>query len=340
MTRPRKLCTLAFLVAASSLTAKERAVTPGASGHCVTGVIAKRGADKLLVGDDACVYWIDVRENALYRVAKNGGAPQRLAELERDFADSMAVDNANVYLGVRRYDANYAQMQGAVLSIAKNGGVPVTLASGLGLVPDVDVDATHVFWLDSGMPDPASAKIVTPGKIERARKDGTGRETIASNLSAPFEMALDDDTVFFGESGTTVGSRTLGLRAVPKSGGVVRQLENQIIAWQIVPLGAELLVSGYITSDTQAIFVVRNDGTGVRTLIENKDFYGRFGVFDGVAYYVIRDFPDKYVLWSMPVTGGAPARLRDGLAFGTDFDIDACAITVSTNANTIERIKR
>jgi hypothetical protein len=340
MTRPRKLCALALLVAASSLTARQRAVTPGASGHCVTGVIAKERPGKLLVADDSYVYWINALENALYRVAKTGGRPERVARLEHDFADSMAVDDMNVYLGVQRYDANFAPLPGAILSIPKSGGVPVTLASGLGLTPDVHTDATHVYWLDSGMPDPNTAALVTPGKIERARKDGTGRETIASNLSAPFEMALDDDTVFFGEGGTTVGSRTLGLRAVPKSGGAVRAIENEIIVWQILPMGADLVVAGYITSDTQAIYVARKDGGGVHTLIESKNFGGSFSVFDGIAYYFLRE-REENVLWSVPVTGGTRALVRNGLSiFTIDFDIDACAITVATAGHTIERIKR
>jgi hypothetical protein len=339
MTRSRTLCALVVLLTAASLSAKQRAVMADAPDRCVTGVIARQpntfGA-RFVIGDDSHIYWWNEFDHSLYRVAKRGGPTERLARLEREFPATMTIDESNVYLGVRRLDS----LLGAVLAIPKSGGVPVPLASDLGLVADIEVDATHVYWLDAGMLDADASRIIAAGRIERALKDGTARETVAANLSAPFEMALIDDLVWFGENGSEYGSRTVGLRTVPKSGGAVTVIENQIFAYEIVPSGAEVLVSGFITRPTDAIFVVRKDGVGgVRTFLETKDVVGHVRARDGIAYYVIQEF-DKYVLWSMPVAGGTPVRLRDDLAFRNDFDVDACAITVATNHSTIERMKR
>src|SRR5439155_8332085 len=85
------------------------------------------------------------------------------------------------------------------------------------------VDDHSVYWASLGtvIDDP---KFASDGKIERVEKDGTGRTTLASGLSGPTSVAVDDAFVYFAESGLAQGNASKGVRRVPTNGGTVQRL--------------------------------------------------------------------------------------------------------------------
>ena len=334
----RRRLTLAVLFVAVPLFAKQRAVRPGDAGHCITGVIA-RATPFRLAPDEQYVYWIE--DSSIRRAPKRGGATQELAQFAAHESPlSMTVGDTHVYAGVQRFDAaREVRLPSAIVAVPKSGGVLSTIVSGIQMPFALETDATHVYWADGGMLKPDDAFLVPgTGAIGRASKDGLSRQTLVADLTAPFALALDGNDVWFGDGETVAVS---GLHVVPKSGGAKKTIHRGIWANELVALPTELLVSGLTEDVRNAIFAVRKDGGGVRTLVEDEMIYSPARVFDGVAYFLQRDFGNVVTLWSVPLSGGTPALLDDGLSiYLRDLAVDACAVTVAGSGRTLVRVKR
>lgn len=342
MKRFAALNALLLLVVASPASAKRRAVLPGEAGRCVTGVLAAPAAPRVMTADATHVYWIESTEEALYRVSKSGGVPERLVRLPSgEFALSLAVDDARVYIGVQRFDPSFFfPLPGAIDVIPKAGGVLSTFLSGVATPSDLETDATHVYWAASGELD-EDGDLVGLGKVERARKDGSERQTIAGDLAAPLDIALDDDALWFGETGLAVGDGDrIGLRVMSKSGGPVITVDAQLAPLSITPVGAAVVVWGFRQRGDNALYVVRKDGGGARILVERQDLASPARVVDGVAYYTTGEEERPNQLWSVPVVGGTPSLVRDGVLWTPDFVVDDCGVTIGTYSLTLQRIRR
>lgn len=339
MTRRLTLLTLALLLAAMPALARRRTVLPGTPGHCITGVLDDAAAPLMLASDERYVYWIDDDDASLRRVAKGGGASERLAFLDDWIPLSMTVDATHVYIGALPATAIFATMPGAILSIPKGGGTLGTLISGVLTPFDVEADATHLYWAATGTFDFENERIDPDGKIERALKNGSGRQALAENLSAPLDLALEGDSLWFGETGLANGDATVGLYLVPKSGGTVTTIDNLTASAYIVPSGAALVVWGGNSRVENGLFVIRKDRGGVRTLVDDELLASGPRVLDGVAYYLSEGDEGNRLL-SVPVAGGTPTVLRDDVYFTDDFEVDGCAVTLGTVHGTIERMKR
>jgi hypothetical protein len=338
MWRRLGVCALAFLLCVTPLFAKRRAVTPGAPGHCITGRVAILAYVVRMAQDATHVYWID-DGGYLLRVPRLGGDVEELALLEEWLHLSMAVDETNVYIGVLPAEALFQPRPGSILAVPKNGGATQVLISGVQTPFAIETDATHIYWADVGTYDIQGGSIAPNGRIERALKNGTGRQTLADNLSAPADVLLEGDTLWYGETGLADGDETVGLYRIPKSGGTVTTVNTTVVSVTLSNAGDSILIYGANATAANALFVVAKNGSSVRTLVDDGSILGEQQVADGRAYYVT-EVEEGNALWSVPLAGGTPSLLRDDLYFGEDFEVDGCALVFGTNEGELLRIAR
>jgi hypothetical protein len=78
---------------------------------------------------------------------------------------------------------------GTVKRIAKSGGTPELLASGLRTTADLDTDRQHVYWTESGTP--------YMGLLKRVLKTGGAAETLASEQDGPAAVVVQNGYVYW-----------------------------------------------------------------------------------------------------------------------------------------------
>jgi hypothetical protein len=151
-------------------------------------------------------------------------------------------------------------------------------------------------------------------------------------------VAFDEGAVWFSENAAVGNS---ALHVVQKTGGAKITINREISVEDLVVLPTELLAWGITREVDSAIFAIRKDGRGVRTLVDDERIRSGPRVFDGVVYFLKSTFAGPNTLWSVPVSGGTPTLLHDDVSiFLRDLDVDECAITFGTNRGTLERLKR
>lgn len=138
--------------------------------------------------------------------AVEGGAPPPLCRpgdgvvvlSDSAGADAIALDATHVY---------WSDV-GGIFRVPKAGGARERIADGRSPF-GIAVDATHVYFTN------------TDGSVRRARKAGGGNEVLASPVTGPRALAIDDARVYFGADGDA--TRTT-LYAVTKDGTQRRTL--------------------------------------------------------------------------------------------------------------------
>lgn len=107
--------------------------------------------------DTSNVYWTSPRNGKIMKVAIDGQtAPVTLAATQpgTPFGYTIAVDGINVY---------WTNLDGTVMKVPVDGGAPIQLASGQHAPASVAVDATSVYWANSGTaPGDGSIMKLTP----------------------------------------------------------------------------------------------------------------------------------------------------------------------------------
>ena len=177
------------------------------------------------------VYWTTYFPATIKRVAKGGGTPQLLANIQNFGNPTLDVDDTAVYFtalddsGVTSYVGSVPKGGGAVAVIAAqrysasrvkvaggfvywldqpsaNVGVVARAPVGGGAVQSVTptmparvgrlaVDDQFVYWTDDGDQGPTS------GHIYRASQDGTGAvATLVSSIDSPWGIAIDATNLF------------------------------------------------------------------------------------------------------------------------------------------------
>jgi sugar lactone lactonase YvrE len=190
-------------------------------------------------------------------------------------ADAVDAEAVAVRDGVVYFASNGS---GAVLAVPASGGSPRTIADGpadrggdkpriLGLA----ADAHHLYWTDTAR-----------RAVLRVARDGGPPELLAPTGPEPYNIALDDDSVYWRD-GTLDDGRVM---AVAKRGGPARAL---VAGGESFPRGIAVDASGvyWTAGDPKAGRVERvgRDGTGRVTLARGQLGVHSIALDDGFAYF-------------------------------------------------------
>jgi hypothetical protein len=340
----RRLAVLALLLltispAAMAANARRRAVTPGTRTTCTFGTVLPATYANVLAADDQYVYLID-EFTTLARVPKLGGEREDLADPLDDWLPlAREVDDTTIYISALPLESFLTPLPGVILAVPKNGGVITVLASGVETALMLALDDTHIYWPAAGILDFDSGELTTSGKIERIRKDGTNRQVLAADLSAPLSLALDGNDVYFGQTGLAEGDPTVGVYRVAKNGGAVATIDADVLALGVTVAGNKLLVFG-ATENTDLSLLVYDDKSGAttpRVLLTDEATSSTIRVADGRAYVMLER--ETTELWSVNIDSGAATQVRGDLD-GDVFLIDGCAAIVNTTDGDIIRTQR
>lgn len=124
---------------------------------------------------------------------------------------------------------------------------PFALVSAAGTSGYLRLDDKYVYFTDTNA-----------GDILRVPKTGGAVQILATAQPNPFQLAVDDSSVYF----TAAGS----LRRVPKSGGNVQTLVPGNDIDEVVAGTASLYYADYASSGGGAVYSASKDGTGIRIL--------------------------------------------------------------------------
>jgi hypothetical protein len=338
MTRRLWVFAVVLSLVALPVFAKRRAITPGGPSHCAEATLVRSTYADLLGMDAQFVYFVD-EFGTLTRVPKLGGPTQELADpLDEWLPLSIAVDESYVYFGALPFEALRMPLPGAILRVPKTGGVVSVFVSGVVTPFEVATDATHLYWAAAGTLDFVNGTIAADGKIERIRKDGTGRQTLADDLSAPFGLAMDGTDVYFGQSGAATGDATMGMYRVAKTGGTTATIDDHLSVGPLVLDGNTLVFLGG-TETEGGILAMEKTGGPVRTLYGAESVNGSLLVADRRAYF-LEETDDGVALSSVSIDAPAGAVAVRADANGDSFLLDGCAAIVNTYDGDLVRTRR
>ena len=242
-------------VSASATTlARRRAVMPPPVSPCANAVLAQPvDVSWFALGGDT-IYLADVT-GSLLKVPKGGGTPAVIASNVATAIGIIVVDESSVYFITQDSDST-----GSIYSVPRSGGTPKLLATNLPAPLDMRVDATSVYWLNLGTI--MGENVAADGSVERMLKDGSGRQKLVGNLNAPGALDIDATDVYFTETGfATSGSMTLGLRRVPKSGGTITTLVDDVAIFALAVSGSDVFYSGASISSLSIARIAKSGGT-------------------------------------------------------------------------------
>lgn len=330
MTRRAGWCALLLVlfVAVPLCAAKRRAVTTG-EGRCVFATLDDDAYVAAVAIDATDAYYVDDFDLTLYRVPKDGGPRLALTTFRSVLVTDIEIDEIDVFVATIPATFTDIPLPGTIYGVSKNGGGRRTVAADVVLPVNLGVDATHVYWISGGTYNFATETISSDGKVERILKNGTGRQTLAQGLSAPFTLALDGNDVYFSETGFGAGNTSHGVRRVAKSGGSVTHVQDTHFADVITQTDTDIVFFGGTADFSEAgIFrVPKNGGAPVLIAGNGENIFGGPVVAGGFVYFVRFDeeaFVDQ--LMRAPLTGGSEQLVHEDLWNQYDFAVDECGV--------------
>jgi hypothetical protein len=331
MKRQVAVALLSLVVAVPLFAVKHRAVSsPGNKAACNYGVLDPAVFVAAMAIDTTHVYYLDDVDSIIYRIPKNGGTRQPLAQFPDTAITAMAVDDTNVYVATIVGDSDTTLPPGDLWAIPKAGGTPRTIASGVVFVNEIAADATYVYWVSVGTVKFDEEVILSDGKIERVKKDGSARQELANGLSTPASVAIDDTNVYFGELGAAAGNPSIGLRRVAKSGGATAHMLDDYRVSGIAISGNDLVFVG-ASQTAVGIFRVAKTGGTVTTLVQDENIDSAPHIIAGQVYYITLPDEASDALMRVPLAGGEAFFLRAANASDSDFEVDECAAYIGQN---------
>ena len=155
--------------------------------------------------DASGIYWVADAPDTLFSCPLGGcgGAPTALMAGSADVADvrQVALDANNVYFT----DGNPLEL-GMILACAKSGcgSAPTVLARGLDAPIAIATDGINVYWTETGPNVAAGASVTGVGLVRKCAVGGCGNAptSVATGLTSPGAIALDDANVYWTEGGT------------------------------------------------------------------------------------------------------------------------------------------
>ena len=155
--------------------------------------------------DASGIYWVGQAPDMLLGcpLAGCGGSPTVLMAGSTDVANvrQVALDADNVYFT----DGN--PQLGMILACAKSGcgATPTVLANKLDAPVAIATDGVNVYWTEEGPDFVAGASVTGAGRVRKCAVGGCGNAptSIATGLTSPGAIALDDANVYWTEAGPT-----------------------------------------------------------------------------------------------------------------------------------------
>jgi hypothetical protein len=222
------------------------------AGGCLEQLSASADDYDMLVANGPDVYW--THDGLILGVPIAGGATVTLAQ-SIDFDTGIAVDATNVYWGSinERVIAKMNRQSGVVTTLVSNAspagaaGITAIAVSGPSVywldaragvmtvpieggepstfVPDMTgifliADAANIYWSTDNADGPS------PDVLMQAPVGGGQPITLASALTCPCEIAVDDCNVYWTESGD--GSNGT-VSKTPRGGGAISQLASSLV---------------------------------------------------------------------------------------------------------------
>jgi hypothetical protein len=200
----------------------------------------------------------------------------------------------------------------------------------------IDIDGNDLFFASLGTPQGEDLK--ADGSIQRLRKDGSNRQTLAANLSGPFWVDARDGFVWFSESGLATGNDSAGVRRVAASGGAITHLVDDTPTVELVVDDANVYFAAHHldSGDTDIVRVPRGGGART-TLVSGLDPDAGALALSGPNLYFIAD--DLQSINSVPVAGGSRRVIKIVDVETDNLAIDDCLIYYGT-FESIERISK
>ena len=221
---------------------------PLAGGTPTPVATSQSAITALLAVDSASAYWVasacasgplQIRTAA----KTGGGGVTAVANLSSNFNGyGFAIDTGSIYLAQQGYQST----AGTVVSVAKAGGTPANLATGVDAnVSTLALDSTYVYWTDNGIyktpigggsPTSVSAKgppfgdpylaiangtlywssNTSPGTVSMVSTAGGTVTDLATGLNYPQHAVTDGSNVYFI---VFTASFAINLMKVPVTGG-------------------------------------------------------------------------------------------------------------------------
>ena len=267
--------------------------------------------------DDSFVYFTDSL-GGVFRLNKDGSGDAQLLGTVPDFVTVLTLDGTSVYALTINIDGEL----GSLWSIPKAGGTPKQLAGSILTPFEMAFDATNVYWVSVGTP--AGDFFLADGKVERVKKDGTGRTTLASNLNLPTHVATDGTTVYFTESGLSPASSSAGLRSVPAAGGAVTKLTSGTGAVGVTLAGSDIYFSNLDPITGGELLRMPKSGGSATSLEKGLDVVTHIVIRDDRVYYFNSD--DVWSIEYVPVAGGTRKLVIGGDFVTEEFALDDCSV--------------
>jgi hypothetical protein len=204
------------------------------------------------------------------------------------FPQALAIEGADLYWTDGQ--------DNAVLTVAKGGGAPTTLASGLQNPGRIAVDGTGVYFVDA-----------QNTAIESIALDGGTPTTLASFPDCSISgLAIDTTTVYWSDLILNA------ILSVPKAGGAPVTLfqETGSSVHAISSLAIDDASIYWLDSATGAVSSVPKAGGAAKVLTDKAASPGGIVVDDTDVYYS-QTASGPATLFSLPKTGGVPSALAD-----------------------------
>lgn len=343
-TMNRRLLLCVLLVAVSlPASARRRAITPSDPSRCHYGAgpIVTSIAPSAIAIDGSDVYFDDV-SGIIYAAPVTGGALREVGSIGENFLISLAVDDASVYAGVLPIDAIFEPQPGAILRAPKSGGEFEELVRDVPFPWELKLDGTHLYWVNLGSFDLATGMLASDGSIGRIATDGSNRTIVASDLSAPSDVAFQGNDVLFSQTGLADDDQTVGLFRVAGGGGDVTTVRDDVFVFGIATSGDSIVVTGAQADFSVGVFRISGDGSAVAMLAADDEVGSVPRVIDGRVYYMAIHEDDSGVIRVVDVD--TPETVTDvvsGNFSTTDFEVDPCSIVYGLiDPEEVRRIRR
>ncbi len=236
----------------------------GAITTLASGLNYPQGAAAI---DSTNVYWQEPTSN-IQKVGKNGGSATTIYSGSPYWSLApISVDIAFIYW-TEISENGYTRV---LRKMPLGGGTVTTLATGLTSGNDIVLDASNIYWTESG--DVGSGPVAGSGVLRKVPKNGGTVTTLASGLNAPYGITLDfaSGYVFWVETGTWTNgiynANSGSIKKISTSGGTITTLASGLNS----PSTIQVVGTGIYWSETP-----NSGGASIKKMGEGTASFLRF----------------------------------------------------------------